>query len=70
MGQHTCPAAWLEEHQERAREVGAAAEPIDYFESGNGAAWFLIIADGLRALQAFCISTTRPVVLVSEREQG
>ncbi|MEY3768305.1 MAG: hypothetical protein RLZZ11_1375 [Cyanobacteriota bacterium] len=66
---HRTPFEWLEEHQARAREVGAAAEPIDFFESGNGAMWFLVIAEGIRALQAFCVSTTSPVLLVSSEDE-
>ena len=59
------PAQWLREHQKRAA-MFAINEPADYFLSGNGAMWLLLLADGIRALQAYCLSTTRPVLLIDK----
>lgn len=31
-------------------------EPVDYFRSGNGGQWFLLIAQGLQRLQQYALA--------------
>ena len=31
-------------------------EPVDYFRSGNGGQWFLLIAQGLQRLQQYTLA--------------
>ena len=40
----------------RNAEVLSTNEPVDYFESGNGAMWMLCIAQGIERLQQHCLA--------------
>jgi hypothetical protein len=56
------PAQWLDLELERL-EVMADVALADAVEVGQGAVYLLAIADGLRALQAYCLATSEPVLL-------
>jgi hypothetical protein len=57
------PAQWLEEELEKV-EMLADVTLADAVAAGQGAVYLLAMADGLRALQAYCLATTAPVLLV------
>lgn len=61
------PAQWLELELDRLPML-AEAELADAVAAGQGATYLLAMADGLRALQAYCLATSRPVLLVRNLE--
>jgi hypothetical protein len=63
------PAEWLEREQHKA-ELMAEVGVLAILHADQGHILLLAMADGLRALQAHCLATTRPVLFTSDTEQG
>ena len=56
------PADWLAIELDRL-EVMAEVDLADAVAVGQGAVYLLAMADGLRALLAYCLATSQPVLL-------
>ena len=56
------PADWLEAELEKV-EMMADVRLADAVAAGQGAVYLLAMADGLRALLAYCLATSQPVLL-------
>jgi hypothetical protein len=61
------PAQWLDLELGRLSMLSSVTL-ADAVEAGQGATYLLAMADGLRALQAYCLATSEPVLLVCDRE--
>ena len=68
------PYQWHQDQLERALYLDPDLMPAAIADPENGStfmtAYFMVIADGLRSIQALCLSATRPVVLVGREDSG
>ena len=70
----TTPYQWHQNQLSQAMSLDPDLMPAAIADPENGVkfmtAYLLVISDGLRSLQALCLSASAPVVLIGKEDSG